>query len=178
MDVARPHPPRVERQAPPDLAALPLDAVCRYVERRHHRYLRRRLPRLSALAARVEGMHLDRDHRLEELRNVFERLRAEMEAHMAKEERLLFPACRELAQGRPASLLEAPVAMLEREHAETRAALARLRRLTDGFDARGIGCEAHRALVVGLAALAEDTERHIAIEQRALFPRIRGPGSG
>ena len=157
--------------APADLDAMPLRALCRHVELRYHRSLRRELPQLSGLIARVERLHSIDDHRLDEARNVFERLRAELEAHMVKEERLVFPLCLELELGRRTLPLQAALTMLEREHAEALAALARLRQLTDGFAVEGVRCDAHRRLMLGLAALADETIAHLEVEQRLLFPR-------
>jgi regulator of cell morphogenesis and NO signaling len=154
-----------------DVRQLPLHEVCRHIERCYHRPLRGDLPRLSLLVARVERRHSMDDHRLDEARNVFERLRAELEAHMTKEERLLFPLCQELEFGRRTAPLQAPLTMLEREHGEVRAALARLRHLTDGFAVDGARCESHRRLLVELATLADETIGHLDAEQRVLFPR-------
>jgi regulator of cell morphogenesis and NO signaling len=155
----------------PDLAKAPLAAVCQHVIERHHAYLRRELPRLSELIVAVERAHRMDDHRLEELQNVFERLRAEMEAHMVKEERVLFPACRALEFGRHTTPVQAPVTMLEHEHLEARDAIRRLRDLTDGFDAdRALGRE-HRLMVSRLAALAADTDQHVHTESTLLFRR-------
>src|SRR5829696_6152939 len=57
----------------------------------HHAYLRRELPRLSALASRVADAHGARRPELHELRGVLSALREALEANMDAEERVVFP---------------------------------------------------------------------------------------
>jgi regulator of cell morphogenesis and NO signaling len=75
-----------------------------HVESTHHHYLWNELPRLSALADKVLSVHGRRHPELHEIRDVVNALRADLEPHMLKEERVLFPMSRELARAnrRPA----------------------------------------------------------------------------
>ena len=68
-----------------------------HLEATHHRYLWEELPRLSALLAKVVSVHGGRHPELHAIAACYEDARADLEPHLAKEERVLFPMIRELA---------------------------------------------------------------------------------
>src|SRR5262245_50330857 len=80
----------------PDWRRAPLSELCDHIVAVHHDYLRRELPRLAELLAKCERAHGEDRPELVEARETFEHLRAELEHHLADEERRLFPACRRL----------------------------------------------------------------------------------
>jgi regulator of cell morphogenesis and NO signaling len=57
----------------------------------HHRYLWGELPRMTALVDKVAGVHGSRHPELAEVVRTLAALRAEVEPHLAREERVLFP---------------------------------------------------------------------------------------
>ncbi|GEM_PF-6682520 len=76
----------------------PLAELCDHIERTHHEYLKSELPRLTGLIEKVVGVHGQRHASLRDVQSQFADLRAELESHMMKEERVLFPAIRALEQ--------------------------------------------------------------------------------
>jgi regulator of cell morphogenesis and NO signaling len=111
--------------------------------------------------------HGDKEpEKLRELASVLGGLRSELEAHMMKEERILFPLIR---QGRGSSAV-APVSVMEHEHDSAAGALRRLRDLTDGYEAPPEACNTWRALWHGLADLERAMHEHIHLENNVLFP--------
>ena len=68
-----------------------------HIEAVHHQYLWDELPRLAALLDKVRGVHGERHPELATIAEVFAELRADLEPHLMKEERVLFPMIRELA---------------------------------------------------------------------------------
>jgi regulator of cell morphogenesis and NO signaling len=157
---------------PDDWSQAPLGELCDHIVDAHHGYLRRELPRLGGLLEQVERAHGGERPELVEVRAVFERLRAELEAHCADEERTLFPACWELEGGGSADgELTARLATFEGEHAEVGALLGRLGELTGGFDTSIALCNTHRATLDGLRELELDLHEHIHEENNVLFPR-------
>jgi len=165
--------------APPSAwTLLDATALVDHVEATHHAYLHAELPRISALAAKVQGVHGTAHPELAALEATFEQLRAELEPHLVKEERVLFPLIRELdgadrADGhRPG--LAGPVARLLREHDHVGELLERLRTITAGYEAPSDGCASYHALYSGLEALEADTHLHVHIENNRLFPMVAG----
>ncbi|MGZ4709603.1 MAG: DUF542 domain-containing protein, partial [Acidimicrobiales bacterium] len=68
-----------------------------HLEATHHAYLHEELPRLTALSEKVAQVHGGRHPELLEVLRLCRELRDDLEPHLAKEERVLFPMIRELA---------------------------------------------------------------------------------
>lgn len=159
-------------------AALP--ELIRHILERYHAKLRQELPRLGAMAEKVEAVHGARHPELAEVRRTFDHLRGELEMHTAKEEQILFPLIEELAAAEilgyaPEPMhcgsVSNPIRVMEMEHDGAGQALATLRSLTGGFTPPEDACNTYRGLLHGLAELEADTHHHIHLENNILFPR-------
>ncbi|HZO49283.1 MAG TPA: iron-sulfur cluster repair di-iron protein [Gaiellaceae bacterium] len=150
-----------------------LSELCDHIVREHHAYLRDELPRLAALAEKVERAHGGEHPELRDVRATLGALTIELTGHLQTEERLVFPALRRLGAGgelEPAQL-DGALAVLEQEHDEAGVALARLRELTGGFVPPAGACNSFRAFYAGLADLERDLHEHVHEENNVLFPR-------
>jgi regulator of cell morphogenesis and NO signaling len=148
-------------------------ALSEFIEATHHRYLRDELPLLDALAAKVAGVHGGRHPELAEVARPVADLQADLEPHMLKEERILFPSIRALAAGQrdfPFGTIANPIRMMGAEHDRDGELLAALRAATGDFVVPADGCASYRSLYERLAALEADTHRHIHLENNVLFP--------
>ncbi|MFN8176836.1 MAG: iron-sulfur cluster repair di-iron protein [bacterium] len=146
----------------------PLGDLIEHILTAYHRPLREELPRLEAMARKVDHVHHDKDpERLSELLAVVLELEGELVQHMEKEEQILFPMIRH-GQG-PAA--DGPISVMEDEHAAVATLLRRVRRLTNDYDVPSAACNTWRALWHGLAALEESLHQHIHLENNILFPR-------
>jgi regulator of cell morphogenesis and NO signaling len=168
---------QVTPQAPPEWASMTPAELVDHLESTHHAYLHAELPRLSSLAEKVAGVHGTRHPELSEIQQSYEAIRADLEPHLAKEERILFPMIRELATATTApqfhcGSLQNPISVMLREHDEVGELLARLRQLTGGYEAPADGCASYRALFDGLAELEADTHLHVYKENNLLFPAV------
>jgi regulator of cell morphogenesis and NO signaling len=168
---------QVTPQAAPEWTSMSLGELVDHLESTHHAYLTAALPRLSALAAKVSDVHGTRHPELSEIQQSVEAIRADLEPHLAKEERVLFPMIRELATAATTprfhcGSLQNPISVMLREHDEVGELLARLRRLTQGYQAPADGCASYRALFDGLAELEADTHLHVYKENNLLFPAV------
>jgi regulator of cell morphogenesis and NO signaling len=148
-----------------------------WIEATHHAYLRDVLPRLVALADKVASVHGGNHPELAEVAALVHAIRADLEPHLVKEERVLFPMVRELAVATSApdfhcGALSNPISVMLREHDAVGAMLARLRDLSDGYTVPADGCGSYHALVTGLAELEGDTHRHVHVENNVLFPAV------
>jgi regulator of cell morphogenesis and NO signaling len=155
-----------------DWSQAPLTELCDHIVEAHHGFLRRELPRLSTLVEKVERAHAAQSPALHEVRTVFEELRAELESHTEDEERVVFPACRDLDAGAGGDEeLATRFATLESEHEAAGAHLERLSELTGHFDVTQAFCNTHRATLDALRELELDLHEHIHEENNILFPR-------
>jgi regulator of cell morphogenesis and NO signaling len=176
----------LEAAGEPAAAEIPgadakLSDLVRYIVDRYHAELRTELPRLDQMAAKVLDVHGERyPDMLPALAATFRGLREELEGHMMKEERILFPYIQRLealaATGKelpasPFGSIEAPIGMMEHEHDDAAQALAHLRRLTNGYTPPADACNTFRGLYHGLAELEKALHEHIHLENNVLFPR-------
>ncbi|MBI5176345.1 MAG: iron-sulfur cluster repair di-iron protein [Candidatus Melainabacteria bacterium] len=168
--------PPLQGEAEPNWLQADLKELACHIENTHHVFLKKELPRLRLLSEKVAAVHGSKDERLIEVREVFAAMKEELEAHTLKEERVLFPYICALASARapipvPFGSVANPVRCMEAEHDEAGNALARLRELTDSFQAPASACASWTALLAGFAALEQDLHRHIHKENSILFPR-------
>ena len=130
----------------------PLGTSAHHIVYTHHAFLRRELPRVGRLLAKVAGVHGDRHPELFRVVAVFEPFARDMDHHMAKEEQVLFPLIQRLAAGEPVAMdPAAPVRVMVAEHDDAGEAMAEMRRLTDGFRPPEGACGSYRAALAGPA---------------------------
>jgi regulator of cell morphogenesis and NO signaling len=157
--------------------AMSADALVDHLEVSHHRYLWDELPRVTALLDKVVSVHGGRHPELSEVAACFADVRADLEPHMLKEERVLFPMIRELATSSglpsfPCGTLRNPITVMLAEHDAVGDLLARLHRLTDGYTPPADGCASYVSCFEAMAELEADTHLHIHKENNVLFPLV------
>lgn len=142
-----------------------------HLEAHYHAALRRDLPPLIEAARKVERVHAAKPAVPAGLADVLAELFTEMESHMAKEERILFPMIRRGARGEGVAM---PVHMMEREHDEHGVRLAKIRALTDDLRLPVNACATWTALYRGLETIEAELMQHIHLENNVLFARATG----
>lgn len=159
-----------------DWTQAPLAELADHISSVHHAYLQQELPRLEYLADRVFNAHGAKYAHLAELREVVHHLSSELQAHTNKEEKVLFPWIKRLETARSIDELDSasvanPIAVMEAEHAEAGADLAKIRELTDNYTPPADTCNTHRVFLSSLQELEGDLHIHINKENSILFPR-------
>lgn len=148
-------------------------ALAEHIVATHHRYLHEELPLLDALAEKVLSVHGGRHAELREVRRLVAALCADLEPHLMKEERVLFPAIAALAGGQtefPFGSIANPIRMMGVEHDRAGELLAELRAATNGYQVPADACASYRSLYERLESLELDTHVHIHMENHVLFP--------
>ncbi len=154
-----------------------MDGLVDHLEATHHAYLGDALPRLTALADKVAGVHGANHPELSAVADLVHELRADLEPHLLEEEQVLFPMIRELATADAASTrargsLAEPIKVMLGEHDAVGELLAGLRAATDRYRVPTDGCGSYHALYAGLAELEADTHLHVHKENNELFPMV------
>lgn len=142
------------------------DALIEHIVSRYHDVHRRELPELIRLATRVEAVHRDNPDVPAGLAAALKNLQAELEAHMQKEEMVLFPMIR---QGAP--MVVHPIAVMRGEHDEHGERLRAIEALAHQCQQPQGACNTWRALYVGVRKLIDDLMEHIHLENNVLFAR-------
>ncbi|MGZ4757686.1 MAG: iron-sulfur cluster repair di-iron protein [Acidimicrobiales bacterium] len=149
-----------------------------HLEATHHAYLHEELPRLTALSEKVAQVHGGRHPELLEVLRLCRELRDDLEPHLAKEERVLFPMIRELAVAdgtRPdlhCGSVANPISVMMVEHDRAGDLLVALREVTDDHIVPDDACASYTALYLGLEQLEADTHLHVHKENNLLFPAV------
>jgi regulator of cell morphogenesis and NO signaling len=163
-----------------EVTSWPLDRLIDHIETTHHAYVRRALPSIARHLGKVLEAHGDRHPELVRIGQAFAEMSDELQRHMLKEERVLFPYVRELAErqraacGRvmnPFGTVENPIRMMEREHREAAGALQLIRKLTGGYAVPNDGCTTYAVCMAELAQFERDLHLHVHLENNVLFPR-------
>lgn len=163
--------------ATPPWAQMGIVQLTEHIVDTHHRYLWEELPRVEALAEKIAGVHGGRHPELAAVQRLVTELRTDLEQHMAKEERVLFPAARTLAADSPVPAfpfgrIANPIGIMLLEHDRAGDLLADLRRVTDGYRVPDDGCASYEACYRALAEVEADTHLHVHKENNVLFPAL------
>jgi regulator of cell morphogenesis and NO signaling len=144
----------------------------------HHAYIRTAGPAISARLVKLCGKHGAQHPNLLRIAEQFTALRDELDQHMFKEERILFPYVRDLAEHEPAcggtrspfGSVENPIRMMEREHDDVIQVLKTIRELTNNFSTPDDVCKGFGLGMGELEAFERDLLEHIHLENDILFP--------
>jgi regulator of cell morphogenesis and NO signaling len=151
---------------------LTLRELADEIEDRYHTALRRDVPPLIEAARKVERVHAQKPAVPTGLADVLTEFLDDMERHMQKEEKILFPMIRRGVQGEAVYM---PIRVMENEHQSHAGHLARIRELTGDLQLPAHACATWTALYNGLLAMEAELMQHIHLENNILFARaIRG----
>lgn len=146
----------------------------------HHAYVRKMIPVLLAHTAKVAAVHGPNHPEVVEIAAVFERVAAELQHHMMKEERILFPYIgqlaeasirREPAQRPPFETARNPIRMMEAEHQIAGDALYEVRRLSSNYTPPADACTTYKVTYQELQEFERDLHQHVHLENNMLFPK-------
>ena len=143
-------------------------ALTRHIEERYHARHREQLPQLVAMAERVEDVHFGDVGVPDGLSALLHEMLGELEAHMKKEELILFPAIRK--GGMPG--IETPIAVMRADHAGHDRELAEILRLTANLTLPDGACGTWTGLYRGLDEFTRDLAEHMRLENDVLFPQF------
>ena len=164
----------------PSFQTSSLEELINHIVRKHHSFTRLEIARLNALLEKVCTAHGENHPELFRINVLFRELGADLETHMSKEERVLFPyvirmeaAANQLVPlfRPPFGTVANPVRMMMLEHDRAGELLKEIRALSLDFVPPGDGCISYQTLYAALEALEKDLHQHIHLENNILFPR-------
>jgi len=152
-----------------------LDLLADYIEKKHHRYVEKRIPELKSYLSKVSRVHGVRHPELLEIEELFTASAHELISHMAKEEQILFPYIRKIeARGLPErppfGTAANPIAMMKQEHETEGERFRRIAEISDQYSPPADACTTYRVAFSMLKEFEEDLHRHIHLENNILFP--------
>ncbi len=141
----------------------------------YHAKLHRDLPTLVEAARRLEREHAGHAAVPRGLCDELASFGSELEAHMLKEETVLFPELRTGARG---GGVDMPIRMMERDHESHADGLERIRQCTNDLTPPADASAAWIDLYRELEILENDLHQHIYLENNILFARATGAREG
>jgi regulator of cell morphogenesis and NO signaling len=158
----------------------PLAELSAYIVAQHHEHAKRELPRLMALAAKVQSRQSQLHPELNKIRELVDAMGSDMIVHMLKEEQVLFPRLKLVEESAQAGIapqpaffgaLINPIRHMMSDHDDTSELLKSIRALANDYNLPDGACGSYQALYGGLEAMEKDTHQHIHLENDILFPR-------
>jgi len=163
-----------------DYKSWPLDLLADFIEKKHHRYVTEQIPVIEAFLEKIIRVHGHKHPELTEIKELFDASAAELTAHMKKEELMLFPFIRKMAQAKqagssgvtaPFGTIKNPIRMMMHEHDGEGERFRRIKELSDQYTSPADGCNTYRAAYAALKAFEDDLHLHIHLENNILFPK-------
>ena len=146
----------------------------------HHVFTKTELDRLYALIEKVCGVHGANHPELLKVRDLFQRLAADLRPHMFKEEQVLFPYIARLeaaASGNqpapfaPFGTVNNPIRMMMLEHDMAGTLMRELRVVTSDYKTPPDACISYQTLYQAFENFEKDLHQHIHLENNVLFPK-------
>jgi regulator of cell morphogenesis and NO signaling len=152
-----------------------------YIEQSHHLYVRNEIPLITTFLEKISLKHGRKHPELFAIHEKFLQMSDVLLRHMQKEEKVLFPAIRELEssirQGIELSeeertWLMAPIHIMEMEHEEAGDEMEIIRKLSNNYRPPTDACTTYKLAFRSLREFEQDLHRHIHLENNVLFPSI------
>jgi len=144
----------------------------------HHFYVKQTIPVITNMLDKIISKHGSKYPEMYKIQELFDAVRADLEPHMQKEEQVLFPRIREVADlsahqkksGFPPSYIIGPISVMETEHDIAGQLLFEIRDLTNNYTAPEDACTTHKVCLETLKAFETDLHQHVHLENNILFP--------
>lgn len=163
-----------------DYQSWPLDLLADYIEKKHHRYIEQTTPAIKQFLDKLCKVHGSRHPELFEINHEFNASAGELAAHMKKEEMILFPFIRKMANAqysgepmpRPGfGSVQNPIEMMKHEHSVEGERFEKIASLSSNYTAPEDGCTTYRVAYALLKEFENDLHLHIHLENNILFPK-------
>lgn len=152
-----------------------------YIENHYHKSLKSRMSRLEELIDKVHRVHKAKfDESLSFFKTVFTSFKEELEEHLEKEEKVLFPYIRKVtdfSEGKghkpvpPEGTVKTIINHMEKyEHKNSLNSLKEIMELAGDYALPDFNCLIFPLLHEGLKKLEKDLYEHISLENKVLYP--------
>jgi regulator of cell morphogenesis and NO signaling len=153
----------------------PADLLVDYIEKKHHRYVKEKLPLIDQFLHKVKSVHGERHPELIEIYDLFNESNKDLSAHMNKEEIILFPYIRQLSMNENQNQLMgniiSPIKMMMKEHDVEGGRFRKISELTDNYTPPLDACTTYKVAFSMLEEFENDLHQHIHLENNILFPK-------
>ncbi len=159
----------------------PVDLLADYIEKKHHRYVTAKIPEITAYLDKICKVHGKNHPEYLEIRRLFIESGQELTLHMHKEEHILFPFIRILAEAEienrseidrpPFGTVANPIKMMMEEHNAEGDRFEEIVKLSNDYTPPADACNTCKVTFSLLKEFETDLHQHIHLENNILFPR-------
>jgi len=151
-----------------------------YIINTHHRYVRENTAFILELAQKVARVHGERHPELIRVAALFSRIGNDLTLHIIKEEKILFPFIKELAQvyntggmlpSADFGKISVPIQIMDSEHEQVGGDFETIRTITSNYQLPVDACSSYTILFKKLEEYENDLHRHVHLESNILFPK-------
>jgi len=163
-----------------DFNSWSLDLLVDYIEKTHHTYIKGKAPILLQYLKKISEVHGERHPELIEIYDLFLHSALDLEMHLNKEEHILFPFIRQLAEHEKSGqrmepghfgTIQNPIAMMKEEHVKEGERFDTISKLSGGYAVPEDACNTYRIAYAMLNEFEQDLHKHIHLENNILFPK-------
>ena len=163
-----------------DFTNWPIDLLIDYILKIHHRNIRTQGPEIEELLDKICRVHGEKHPSLYNVQALFHDSLSDLNAHLDKEELVLFPYIYEMVKAKLENTplpefhcgsIEAPISVMMAEHDIEGERYRHIEHLTNGYTAPEDACNSYRLVLQQLKAFEEALHQHIHLENNIVFPR-------
>lgn len=157
-----------------------LDDLVDYIEDNHHQYVSQAIPVIQQYLDKVCKVHGAHRPELFQIHELFSESAEELSHHMMKEELVLFPFVKRMAQAQRDNeklelpgygSVENPIAMMKHEHNTEGERFRKIAEISNDYQPPAEACNTYRVVFALLKEFEEDLHKHIHLENNILFPK-------
>jgi len=162
-----------------DFQSMDLDVLIEHIYEKHHKYIYENGPITAQFVNKVARVHGLRHPETVEIAKVYNEMLSELNLHMMKEEKILFPYVKSLTivaakkgdKSNTQQFVSHPIRMMQIEHDIAGEMLKKLNELTSNYTPPADACNTYRAAFANLKEMEDDIHFHIHLENNILFPK-------
>lgn len=162
------------------IEGLSPDALCDYIVKRHHSYIKEKVPFIKQKLNKLCDIHGAKHKELFEIRKLFAGAVYALTVHLQKEEDVLFPKIKSINDNNEhnhkeeikITNIENIINELKEEHQTEGDRFEKIARLTNNYTTPEDGCNTYEITNRTLEEFEKDLHRHIHMENNILFQKI------
>jgi regulator of cell morphogenesis and NO signaling len=157
-----------------------LDFLIDYIVNNHHNYVISNLPVIFEHSQKVSNKHGESHPEVVKIAEIYKAIKEELEAHLIKEEKILFPYIKKLLEIKrnhlemefpPYGTIQNPIKVMENEHENSGLLFSEIVSLSGNYTVPEDACNTYKVLYGELKDFENDLHKHIHLENNILFPK-------
>lgn len=150
-----------------------LDFLCDYIINTHHKFVTHNLPQIVFYTEKIAQVHGTNHPELVETAYLFGRINDELLQHLDNEEKVLFPAIKEMVRDRSdkRNIIHSEITRMWGEHDFAGGAMDDINVITSGYKLSHDACNTYRVTFQLLQKFEDDLHIHVHLENNILFPK-------